>query len=41
MSIKNNKPSKKSTYRQGYYVLNNPDKYIGDPTKIIYRSSWE
>jgi len=27
--------------RQGYAVISNPDKYIGDPTKIIYRSSWE
>jgi hypothetical protein len=41
MSIKNNRPSAKSGFRQGYYKLNNPDKYIGDPTKIIYRSSWE
>lgn len=41
MSIKSNKPSKKSGYRQGYYTLVNPEKYIGDPTKIIYRSSWE
>jgi hypothetical protein len=41
MSIKNNKPSSKSGFLQGYYKLNNPAKYIGDPTKIIYRSSWE
>jgi hypothetical protein len=41
MSIKNNRPSAKSGFRQGYYKLNNPDKYIGDPSKIIYRSSWE
>lgn len=41
MSIKNNKPTAKSGFRQGYYKLNNPEKYIGDPTKIIYRSSWE
>jgi hypothetical protein len=39
--IKSNKPTAKSKFRQGYYSLNNPDKYIGDPTKIIYRSSWE
>jgi hypothetical protein len=39
--IKSNKPTAKSKFRQGYYTLNNPDKYIGDPTKIIYRSSWE
>jgi len=36
-----NKPSKRSKYKQGYYRLENPDKYTGDPTKIIYRSSWE
>ena len=41
MNIKANKPSAKSGYRQGYYSLANPDKYVGDPTKIIYRSSWE
>ena len=40
-NIKNNKPSARSAFRQGYYRLNNPEKYIGDPTKIIYRSSWE
>jgi hypothetical protein len=40
-SIKSNKPSGKSKYRQGYYKLINPEKYIGDPSKIIYRSSWE
>lgn len=39
--IKSNKPTAKSKFRQGYYILNNPDKYIGDSTKIIYRSSWE
>lgn len=27
--------------RQGYFVPRNPEKYKGDPTKIIYRSSWE
>ncbi len=28
-------------YHQGYYVLNNPEKYIGDPSHIVFRSSWE
>lgn len=28
-------------FRQGYYTPKNLDKYIGDPTKVIYRSSWE
>jgi len=26
---------------QGYYKVQHPEKYIGDPTLIIYRSSWE
>ena len=41
MDIKQNKPSSKRGYSQGYYKLNNPEKYVGDPSKIIYRSSWE
>lgn len=28
-------------YYQGRYKLKNPEKYEGDPTNIIYRSSWE
>lgn len=28
-------------YRQGIYKPINPKKYEGDPTNIIYRSSWE
>jgi hypothetical protein len=39
--IKSVKPTARSGFRQGYYTLSNPDKYVGDPTKIIYRSSWE
>lgn len=27
--------------RQGYFKPVNVEKYIGDPTKIIFRSSWE
>jgi hypothetical protein len=27
--------------RQGYFTPHNPEKYKGDLTKIIYRSSWE
>lgn len=27
--------------RQGYFKPAHPDKYIGDPSKIIFRSSWE
>lgn len=41
MKIKNLKPDSRSTFKQGYYNLINPEKYIGDPTRIIYRSSWE
>lgn len=26
---------------QGYYKVENTEKYVGDPTKVIYRSSWE
>jgi len=26
---------------KGYFKPRNPNKYKGDPTKIIYRSSWE
>lgn len=40
MDIKNLKPSK-SQFKQGYYMPKDPDKYIGDLTKIIFRSSWE
>lgn len=28
-------------YRQGYFKPENPKKYRGDPTNIVYRSSWE
>ena len=27
--------------KQGYFRPTNVDKYLGDPTKIIFRSSWE
>jgi hypothetical protein len=26
---------------QGYYTLINPEKYLGDPNNVQYRSSWE
>jgi hypothetical protein len=39
-SIKNNRPSKKSAFRQGYFPLNECRKYQG-AGPIIYRSSWE
>lgn len=28
-------------YYQGKYTPKKPEKYMGDPTDIIYRSSWE
>lgn len=30
-----------SRYHQGKYNLQNPDKYLGDPTVIYFRSKWE
>lgn len=33
--------AKKSRFTQGYYTPRNPDKYIGDLTKIRYMSSYE
>lgn len=29
------------TYRQGYFTPQNPEKYQGNPSNIIWRSSWE
>lgn len=26
---------------KGKYKVKNPKKYVGDPTKVVYRSSWE
>lgn len=39
--IKNLKPNYNGPFKQGYYRLQNPEKYIGDPNNIIIRSSWE
>lgn len=33
--------AKKSKFTQGYYKLKNPEKYVGDKSKIRYMSSWE
>jgi len=30
-----------SKYHQGYFRPQNPQKYLGDPKNIVYRSSWE
>lgn len=35
------KPQKGSKVKQGYFTPKNPEKYDGDPTAIVYRSSWE
>lgn len=34
-------PNKSDKYTQGKYNLINPQKYLGDPTNIWFRSSWE
>jgi hypothetical protein len=31
----------KRTWKQGWYTLKNPQKYIGDKNKVRYMSSWE
>jgi len=41
LNIKNLVPRKNAATRQGYFVATNPSKYIGDSSKIIYRSGWE
>ena len=43
MSNSSNIRSKNSggRYHQGHYLLQYPDKYMGDPTTLVYRSSWE
>jgi hypothetical protein len=41
LDIKNLVPRKNGMYRQGYFKAVNPQKYIGDPGKIIFRSAWE
>ena len=33
--------SEKAKTKQGYYVVKNRKKYIGDPRLVVYRSSWE
>lgn len=35
----NNKGKKR--YHKGFYEIRNLQKYVGDPTKCIYESSWE
>lgn len=33
--------NKNGHYKQGYYQLKHPDKYVGDPNKVRFMSSWE
>lgn len=35
------RPNKPDKYQQGYYKLQNKDKYLGNPDEIIFRSSYE
>lgn len=35
------RPNKPGKYQQGYYRLQNIDKYLGNPDEIIFRSSYE
>jgi hypothetical protein len=30
-----------SKYHQGKYTVRYPEKYVGDPTNVTFRSSWE
>lgn len=39
-NIKNIKPTRQ-VYVSGKYKVKNPQKYIGDVSQVIYRSSWE
>jgi hypothetical protein len=32
---------KDSKWHQGKFHPQNPNKYLGDPNNIVYRSSWE
>jgi hypothetical protein len=34
-------PNKRGQYHQGIYNIQNPDKYLGDPRKCVFRSGWE
>lgn len=34
-------PNQQTRFHQGFYKIQNPIKYIGNPVDIVYRSSWE
>lgn len=40
-SIKDFLKPRAGAIKQGYFKPANPEKYVGDPNKIIFRSSWE
>lgn len=35
------RPRNGNKWHQGYFKPLNPDKYVGDPSTIVYRSGWE
>jgi hypothetical protein len=39
--MKSQGPRQNGHYKQGYYGVVNREKYVGDISKVIYRSSWE
>jgi len=39
--MKSHLPQKGGRYHQGFYELKNPEKYVGDPNKVIFRSGLE
>jgi hypothetical protein len=39
--IKVGKMPRDGKYNQGYFRPQNPQKYLGDPNNIVYRSGWE
>lgn len=44
MSLRLNRPKNakgEQKYHQGHYIIRNPEKYIGDISSCVYRSSWE
>ena len=35
------RPNSGGTWKEGKFTPKNPDKYLGDPEEIFFRSSWE
>ena len=40
-NIKDTLKPRRGRIRQGYFIPKNPNKYVGEIDKIIYRSGWE